>query len=102
MESPSATPGELHPVDQAFYDLTVEQRDRAWRTIEALREVVAALREVVATIEEGQQRIVEQRRAAEAALWETYDLLAAGETTSALHGLDAFLTGLRLQGALDR
>lgn len=29
-------PGRMHPVDKAFYDLTVSQRDRAWREVEML------------------------------------------------------------------
>lgn len=31
------TPGVMHAVDRAFYDLTVMQRDAAWREIEQLR-----------------------------------------------------------------
>lgn len=30
-------PGVLHPVDQAFYDLTIKQRNRAWAENERLR-----------------------------------------------------------------
>jgi len=34
-------PGEPHPVGKAFYDLTVGQRDRAWREIEELKRELA-------------------------------------------------------------
>ena len=31
------TPGVMHAVDKAFYDLTVKERDMAWRENERLR-----------------------------------------------------------------
>lgn len=34
------TPGVMHAVDKAFYDLTVTQRDAVWREVESLRERV--------------------------------------------------------------
>jgi hypothetical protein len=39
--------GVMHPVDRAFYDLTVQQRDAAWRTIEVLREKLDAVQEAL-------------------------------------------------------
>jgi hypothetical protein len=35
-------PGEMHEVDRAFYNLTVTQRDGAWREVEQLKEQLAA------------------------------------------------------------
>lgn len=35
--SANEKPGEMHPVNEAFYRLTVAQRDAAWREIEGLR-----------------------------------------------------------------
>jgi len=37
-------PGAMHPVDRAFYDLTVKQRNAAWEEVERLMEAVAELR----------------------------------------------------------
>jgi hypothetical protein len=34
-------PGEMHEVDQAFYKLTVQQRDAAWREVERLKKHLA-------------------------------------------------------------
>jgi len=34
-------PGEMHEVDEAFYKLTVTQRDAAWRLNEELRDQLA-------------------------------------------------------------
>jgi len=39
------TPGVMHKVDKAFYDLTIKERDFAWRESEALREKVTRLEE---------------------------------------------------------
>ena len=35
-----AEPGELHPVDRAFYDLTVAQRNQAWAEVERLKKAL--------------------------------------------------------------
>ena len=36
-------PGQMHPVDRAFYKHTVLQRDAAWREIETLKAQIAQL-----------------------------------------------------------
>lgn len=38
------TPGIMHPVDQAFYDLTIKERDAAWTKIELLQQEINRLR----------------------------------------------------------
>jgi hypothetical protein len=38
------TPGVMHEVDRAFYDLTVAQRDQAWAEVQRLRRENAMLR----------------------------------------------------------
>jgi hypothetical protein len=52
----TGSPGVMHAVDKAFYDLTVKQRDLAWRESDRLKaerdEVVVALREIEAMAKE--------------------------------------------------
>jgi len=40
---PAPLPGVMHPVDQAFYDLTIKQRDAAWAHIEIRDETIRKL-----------------------------------------------------------
>lgn len=48
----TGTPGVMHPVDRAFYDLTVQQRNRAWTKVGELREKVRELEQKLAQKEE--------------------------------------------------
>jgi hypothetical protein len=50
------TPGVMHPVDRAFYDLTVKQRNAAWREVERLRAENSTLR---AALDAAQLRSIE-------------------------------------------
>lgn len=43
----AGTPGVMHPVDQAFYDLVVKERDAARATVSRLEAEMAALREAL-------------------------------------------------------
>lgn len=36
-------PGVMHPVDSAFYDLTVKQRNHAWRMLELAEHRISQL-----------------------------------------------------------
>lgn len=39
-------PGKMHAVDRAFYNLTLLQRDGAWRELEAMRDTIETVRAV--------------------------------------------------------
>ena len=40
-----AQAGEVHPVDQAFHDLAISQRNRAWREIEDIKSDISVRQE---------------------------------------------------------
>jgi hypothetical protein len=42
------TPGVMHEVDKAFYDLTVTERDHERQTVDALKQEIARLRDALA------------------------------------------------------
>lgn len=96
----SAKPGEMHAVDQAFYDHAVAQRDAAWREADALRAALAAsqarekvLREALPTVvmlakARAGTRVVAAVQAVEAALAQPADDSALREFgLRVLHGV---------------
>jgi hypothetical protein len=43
--TPGPQAGVLHPVDKAFYDLTVKERNKAWHDLDVLESQLRELRE---------------------------------------------------------
>lgn len=89
VKTETATPGEMHPVDKAFYDLTRQQRDRAWLKNEHLEKEVAELRRSRFDLLE---MIKEQGKRAEAAELQA-DILSRQltDTSRSLQACDAQL-----------
>lgn len=59
------TPGVLHEVDKAFYDLTVKERDAAWRELDQLRARLARTEAEFAKVREDLHYQVKRQAEAE-------------------------------------
>jgi len=94
------TPGVMHATDRAFYELTVDQRDRAWRTIEALKARLARceqdkqqLREALEAVEHWASRMPDAGFTIHSARWQwwherPYELVRAALSPVASPGAE--------------